>query len=522
MTPAPDMTNQKEDTSAKAERLAKNSLFIYLRMLIIMVVTLYTSRVVLEALGVTDFGIYNVVAGLVTFLSFFSVSLVNAIQRYLNIGIAKNDPALTRKYFNQCMCLYLWFVAGVLIVGETVGAWFVLNKLVIPPDRLNAAFWAYQFALLYGVINVVQIPYMGVLIARERMSVYAYMAFIEVLFKLVCVYTLLICPAPDRLPLYSAFLAISMGVCTFIYVWYCRRFHETRLCWVWDGQLVREMGRFIGMTLFGSFAWLVGAQGTNILLNLFFGPVVNASRGIAIQVSGTINRFTDSIITALKPQIVQSYASNEIGYMHSLIHKGSVYAFIFMSMLSAPLLLNINTVLDLWLVDVPDYAGLFTQLVVLELLVYTLQNPLSIAANATGNLKRCQVIGRLFHILALPLSYLLLKIWHDPVMPFWVLILMAFCFLVYCVYDLHEQVGLTYSGYFKCVVKPIAITILPLLAVLLSVNSLIAEGIVRILVDGVVVLAIVLPVVYIFVMGRQERNYVKKMLRKTPLAKFVK
>lgn len=516
------MEKAKEDISTKGQRLAKNSLFIYVRMLIIMVVTLYTSRVVLEALGVVDFGIYNVVAGIVTFLSFFNVSLVNVIQRYLNIGLAQQNPLLTRKYFNQCMSLYLCFVALILVVGETAGSWFVLNKLVIPPDRLQAAFWTYQFSLLYGVINIFQIPYMGVLIAREHMSVYAYMAFIEVGLKLVCVYVLLVCPSPERLPLYSAFLAASMGLYTLIYALYCRRFSETRLEWVWDKSLVKEMGRFIGMTLFGSFAWLVGAQGTNILLNLFFGPIVNASRGIAVQVSGTINRFTDSIITALKPQIIQSYSSNEMAYMHSLIHKGSVYAFIFMSMISAPLLFNIHAVLKLWLVEVPDYAGVFTQLVVLELLLWTLQNPLSIAANATGDLKRTQVTGRLLLILSLPLSYIALKIWSNPILPFLSLIFTALCFLVYSVYDIHKQVGLTYSGYLKNVVRPILITIIPLLIATVAVNMIMKEGLLRIIVDCAVIVLVAVPIVYRFVMGPHEKDYVKKLLRKTPLSKLVK
>lgn len=516
------MENDKEDITTKGQRLAKNSLFIYVRMLIIMVVTLYTSRVVLEALGVVDFGIYNVVAGIVTFLSFFNVSLVNVIQRYLNIGLAQHDPRLTRKYFNQCVSLYVWFVVLILVLGETVGAWFVMNKLVIPPDRLWAAFWTYQFSLLYGVINILQIPYMGVLVARERMSVYAYMAFIEVGLKLVCVYLLLVCPSSERLPLYSAFLAGSMGLTTLIYALYCRRFDETRLRWVWDRPLVKEMGRFIGMTLFGSFAWLVGAQGTNILLNLFFGPVVNASRGIAVQVSGTINRFTDSIITALKPQIIQSYSSNEMAYMHSLIHKGSAYAFIFMSMLSAPLLFNINTVLNLWLVEVPEYAGVFTQLVVLELLLYTLQNPLSIAANATGDLKRTQVTGRVLLMLSLPISYLALKVWSNPALPFLSLIFTALCFLLYSIYDIHEQVGLSYIGYFKNVIKPISITIIPLLAATMSINAFMAEGLVRIIADGAVELLVVVPIVYRFVMGPHEKDYVRKMLGKTPLSRLIK
>ncbi|MDE6277100.1 MAG: oligosaccharide flippase family protein [Muribaculaceae bacterium] len=516
------MGSTKEDVSTKGQRLAKNSLFIYLRMLIIMVVTLYTSRVVLEALGVTDFGIYNVVAGIVTFLSFFNVSLVNAIQRYLNMGLAQENPELTRKYFDQCMTLYLWFLIVFFVLGETVGSWFVLKKLVIPPDRLQAAFWAYQFALVYGIINVIQIPYMGVLIAREKMSVYAYMAFLETGLKLLCVYLLLLCPGPTRLPLYSAFLAGCMGIYTLVYVIYCRRYPETKLKYVWDKELVKEMGRFIGMTLFGSLAWLVGTQGTNILLNLFFGPVVNASRGIALQVSGTITRFTDSILTAVKPQIVQSYAQNELGYMHSLIHKGSVFSFIFMAMISAPLLLNIDKVLSLWLVDVPEYSGVFTQLVVMELLVWTLQNPLSIAANATGNLKRTQVTGRILLMLSVPLSYLLLKIWDIPSLAFISLIFTATIFLIYSIYDIHIQIGLMYSGYFKSVIKPIIITVTPLLGAILTVNSVMEEGILRILVDSCLSVLIVVPIVYFYVMGKQEQAYVRKMLKKTPLGRLIK
>lgn len=502
------------DHSSRGQRIAKNSLFIYMRMFIIMAVTLYTSRVILQALGFTDFGIYNLVIGIVSFLGFFNVSLANAMQRYLNVGLAKNDLNLTRKYFSQCLCLYGLFMLFILIAGETIGNWFILNKLVIPSERLHAAFWTYQFALINGIVTIIQIPYMAVLIAREKMSVYAYMGLVEVILKLVCVYILLACPQAERLPLYSALVTLSMSIYTIYYIWYCRRFPETRITIVWDKTLIKEIGQFIGATLFGSLAWLIGTQGANVILNLFFGPIVNAARGIALQVSGTINRFTDGVITAIKPQIVQSYTTNEIAYLHSLLHKGSLYAFISMLVLSLPILLNINIILKLWLGEAPEYTGIFTQLIVAEAMLWALQNPLQLAANATGNLKATQITGRILCIASVPVSYCTLLVWKNPIIPFVTLIVTTGCFIVYCLVDIHRQIGLSYGGYLRHVIAPILKLTIPLVFACSLICEFMDETVPRFLLTGTVDVLISALILYFFIMNEAEKHIVKKILYK--------
>lgn len=521
------MSQKEENTvlknTGKNKRIARNSMFIYLRMLVVLGVTLYTSRIVLEALGVTDFGIYNVVAGIVTLFSFFTGSLANGVQRFLNVGLARDEEAnpgkmlLTRTYFNQSMVIHLLFAGLLLLVGETAGAWFVTRKLVIPPDRLQAAFWAYQYALLYMVVNIIQIPYMAVIVSRERMSVYAIMGFVESIFKLGCVFLLLLAPQPERLPLYSALVTVSMAVYTFGYFLYCRRFPETRLCWIWNRGLLREMGRFLGLTMFGGLAWSGGTQGVNILLNLFFGPAVNAARGIAMQIFGIVSHLTDSIFTAVKPQIIKSYTRGDTAYLYSLVFKSSVYAFLFMLLISIPMIMNSQTVLGIWLGEVPEYAAVFTQLVLIDLLFCALQNPMILAANATGNLRRTQLWGRLFVLSLLPLSWIGLKILPEPTLPFWLMIALEALFTLYCIYDIHCQIGLDYGDYFRRVISRIAIVGIPMVAVSAVPLLFMKPSFWRVVIITAVDVSTAGWLTYVFVAGPQEREMLGGILRKVPL-----
>lgn len=511
-------------TAGKNKRIAKNSLFIYMRMLIVLAVSLYTSRVVLEALGVTDFGIYNVVAGIVTLFSFFTGSLANGVQRFLNVGLARDEETpgkmtLTRTYFNQSMVIHMLFALGLLLIGETAGTWFVMNKLVIPPERLHAAFWAYQYALLYMVVNIIQIPYMAVIVSRERMSVYAVMGFVESFFKLGCVLLLLLAPQDIRLPLYSALVTISMLVYTVGYFLYCRRFPETRLKWVWDPSLLKEMGRFLGMTMFGGLAWSGGTQGVNILLNLFFGPAVNAARGIAMQIFGIVSHLTDSIYTAVKPQIIKSYTRGDTPYLYSLIFKSSAYAFIFMLVISIPIGMNAQSVLGLWLGEVPEYAAVFTQLVLVDLLFCALQNPMILTANATGNLRRTQIWGRLFVLSLLPLSWIGLKLIRQPILPFVLMIVLEFCFTLYCFYDIHCQIGMSYKNYFRKVISKICVVGIPTLLVCGIPVILMEPSFWRIVIVGLLDLLVAGILTYRFVAGAQERALLGGLFRKLLLSK---
>ena len=306
-------------TSEKSKRIASNTGAIYIRMIVVMLATLYTSRIVLQQLGVIDFGINNVVAGIVSLLAFFSSSLSNAAQRYLSIGLGENNTSKTRLYFRQSFSLMVIFSVVIFILAETVGLWMVYTQLSIPASRLDAAVWAYHFAIISVVCSILQVPFLAAIIANERMKIYAYIGLFESFARLVIAFLLAIGNC-DKLILFSA-LSATVSILTLMsYMLYDRiSFQECRISWIWQSNLVKEMLQFIGYTMFGCLAWSVSNQGINIVLNIFFGPAINAARAIAIQVSSTTDRFSSSLITAAVPQIIKSYAEKDVNYMTYII-----------------------------------------------------------------------------------------------------------------------------------------------------------------------------------------------------------
>lgn len=442
-------------TSENNKRIAKNTLFLYIRMLLIMGVSLYTSRVVLRVLGVEDFGIYNVVGGVVSIMSFFVSSLSNVSQRYMNIGLGKQDLQETEYAFRQSFTLMCLLSVILLLLGETLGLWFVCNKLVVPPERLEAAVWVYQFSLISILSAINQVPLIGAIVAHERMNMYAYLGLFEVCARLLTVYLLEAVGTFDSLILYGMLTALISVITWSFYAIYCVRvFSECKLRLYWDHSLVNGMSRFIGQNLFGCFAWSAGVQGTNILLNLFFGPTVNAARAVSVQVSTVVTRFTENIMTAVKPQIIKSYASGDHEYMIILIEKSSKYAYFLAAILAIPVMVEIEFILGIWLGQVPEYTISFTRLVLCESLIGVFIPPLWIAANATGGIKNSQVYGRMFTLAILPISYLLLRLNADPLIPFVVAVFANVGYWLYCLYDIHKQIQLNISRYLQEVVKP--------------------------------------------------------------------
>ena len=442
-------------TSENNKRIAKNMLFLYMRMLLIMGVTLYTSRVVLQVLGVEDFGIYNVVGGVVSIMAFFISSLSNVSQRYMNIGLGKQDIREVEYAFRQSFTLMCLLSAILLLLGETLGLWFVYNKLVIPPDRTVAALWVYQFSLISVLSAINQVPLMGSIVAHERMNMYAYLGLFEACARLLIVYFLKVFGTFDSLILYGMLTALVSFITWLLYAIYCIRvFSECKLRFYWDHSLVKDMSRFIGQNLFGCFAWSAGIQGTNILLNLFFGPAINAARAISVQVSAVVTRFTENIMTAVKPQIIKSYASGDREYMIVLIVKSSKYAYFLAALFAIPVMMEIEFLLKVWLGQVPEHTVAFTRLVLCESLIGVFIPPLWIAANATGRIKNNQVYGRMFTLAILPISYLLLKVQQDPMIPFFVAVVANIGYWLYCLYDIHVRIRLDIRYYLKEVVMP--------------------------------------------------------------------
>ncbi|MCM1521136.1 MAG: MATE family efflux transporter [Muribaculaceae bacterium] len=438
--------------------MAKNSVYLSLRMLLVMGVSLYTARVVIDVLGVEDYGVYAVVGGVVGLLSFFTSSLTNATQRFFSVGLGRNDIQETNRYFNQSILLYALICLMILAVGETIGLWFVENKLVIPEGREIDAFWTFQFSLLSVIINIMATPYVSDVIAREKMSFYASLGIFEVVLKLGLTFALLYFKSIGSAALYALFIALSHLIIFVIYVVYCRgNFGECVLRFYWNLRLVKDMIKFISSNLFGCFAYSVGMQGNDVLLNLFFGPVVNAARGITMQVNNAVFKFSDGILSAVKPQIIKSYNSGNTDHSIWLIFKSSVYSYLLILIIGAILFLNIDLILRIWLPDVPEYTAIFTRLILIDSQVGILIAPFWLAANATGKILRNQVYGRVFILLSLPISFLVLKIWANPIVPFVVNIAAQAAYLAYSLWDIHDQMHFGYKSYFKDVISPILI-----------------------------------------------------------------
>lgn len=398
----------------KNRRIAKNTLMLYFRMILSMLVSLYTSRVVLNVLGVDDFGTYNVVGGVVALFGFFNGAMGAATQRFLSYDLGKKDYVQLRKTFNATQVVHIGIALLVLLLAETVGLWFVNHKLVVPDGRMEAARWVYQCAVFTFMINIIQVPYNSILIARERMNVYAYMSILEVGLKLLIVFVLT-WVAYDKLKLYGLLLlGVALVVATLYRIYTRRHFDETRFEVVRDKKLFRTLVSYSGWNLFGGVAAISKAQGVSILLNLFFGTVVNAAQGVANQVSGAISLFVTNFQMASNPQIIQSYAAEDKAYMNRLVLRTSKFSFYLLFLLMLPVLLEVDYILKLWLQLVPEFSALFTVLVLVNALIDTVSGPLMTALQATGRIRAYQTLVGLLLILILPISYGFFKAGFAP------------------------------------------------------------------------------------------------------------
>lgn len=442
--------------SENTRRIAKNTTMLYIRMLLIMTVTLYTSRVILKALGVEDYGIYNVVGGVVAMLGFLNGSLSGAGSRFITFALGKGDPREVKKVFSTVLCIHFILAGIIVLLGETVGLWFVCYKLVIPPERMTAALWVYHCSILTTVVTILSVPYNALIIAHERMNVFAYISVIEAILRLVIVW-FLIYVSWDKLIIYAVLYFLTQVIIRLIYGYYCSsRFAESNTALKWDSILVKEIAVYAGWTLNGNLAVIGYTQGINILLNLFFGPVVNAARGIAVQVQAAVMIFVQNFQTAVNPQIVKSYATSELAYMHSLVIAASKYGFFLMLLLVFPILLYVNAVLKLWLGIVPEYTVSFVRIMLLTGLLMPLSGALICAIHATGNLRKFQIYEGTILLTIIPIAYVLLKWKH--ISPEAVMLIYFFVELfaqAIRVWIVLPQISLSYKIYFNKVVLPV-------------------------------------------------------------------
>ncbi len=408
-----------------SQRIAKNTLMLYFRQILIMLVSLYTVRVVLNVLGAEDYGIYNVVAGVVTMFSFLSGSMATASQRYFSFDLGKNDFEHLKITFSVTFQIYLLLVIIVVIVAETLGAWFINNKLVIPAERMFAANFIFQSAIISFLLTLVTTPYMASIIAHENMDIYAYVSIVEAGLKLIIVFLLKLLPL-DKLIIYGFLLTVVTFITTSIYRIYCiKNYEECKFRIVKDKQLFNEIISYSGWNLFGNIASVVKNQGINILLNIFFGAIVNAARGISNQVNAAVVSFSQNFSTALRPQIIKGYAAQEKDETMQLVYRGCKFTFFLMFIFALPLCLEMKTVFVLWLKNPPEFAVSFTQFALVEAVIESISFPLMALAQATGKIRLYQgVVGGIL-LCNLPASYIILKIGWPPCSVFVIMIILT-------------------------------------------------------------------------------------------------
>ena len=401
------------DNSQNNKRIAKNTLMLYVRMILIMLVSLYTSRVILKALGVEDFGLYNVVGGVVVLFTFINNAMVTSTQRFLNFEIGRNDIEEAQKVFSASLNIH-FLIAGIfLLLAETVGLWFLNQYIQIPDGRETAANWVYQFSVIVSILNIVRSPYNAAIIAHEHMSFYAYVSIIEVILKLAIVYMVYL--FADRLIAYAFLMMLVTLIVLGAYYVFCRKKYQIcKYRFEYDKKRYLSLASFSGWSLFGSLANMGASQGINIILNMFFGVAVNAAMGIANQVNAAVYQFVSSFQTAFNPQIIKSYAAGYRTYFISLIMNTSRYSFLLLFLLALPIYICCPEILSIWLGTVPEYAVEFCRLMLLFLLIDAVQGPLWVSAQATGKIKNYQILMSVLILLNLPITYVLLVFFKNP------------------------------------------------------------------------------------------------------------
>lgn len=501
------MSNQASDNN---KRIAKNTLLLYFRMLFMMVVSLYTSRVILNALGVEDFGIYNVVGGVVAMFSVISGSLSAAISRFITYELGKGDQSKLNKIFSASVTIQLLLSLIILVLIESVGVWFLNAKMTIPAERMTAANWVLQFSIVTFVIGLISVPYNAAIIAHEKMSAFAYISILEAVGKLLIAFLIMVSPI-DRLIFYAILMCVVGLIIRFTYGHYCKKhFAECTYHFHWDKEILMKMFGFAGWNFIGTAAGILRGQGINILLNLFFTPVINAAQGIAVQVNNAITNFSNNFLVAINPQIIKSYSQNDLEHAYDLVLYASRFAFLLLLVLSAPIICETDVILQLWLKNVPGYASTFVRLSLLLAICDALSLPLVTLQQATGKIRNYQLIVGSLHMLNFPFSLLLLYIGSAPNAVYFVAIFLSIVSLYARLVMQNRQMGISIMKFHtKVLSRASAVTFLCILSILLLQRSSINQYL-------NMVLAFVFTVVFAIMIGltREEVVFVLSKIRK--------
>ena len=489
---------------ANSNTIAKNTFIMYIRMFMMLLIGLYTSRVVLNTLGVADYGIYNVVGGLVGMFSIISSSFSTSISRFLTYEIGHGDKEKLKNIFSTAVFVQVVMAIGMLVIMEIAGCWFLNYKMNIPSDRLFAANIVLHCSIITFVVGLVASPYNAVIIAHERFNFFTYLTIFDAVFKLLIVFLLGISYF-DKLKLYAILLLLVSCVVQIVYYIYCRKhFEECRVFCKFDKGLFKELGGFAGWSFFGNASWIINTQGIDILINMFFGVTLNAARGIANQITSVVQGFVSNFMVAMNPQITKSYAQQDYSYLQKLVFAGAKYSFFLMLFFSIPLCLETKQILVLWLKIIPEYGVPFVRFSLVSTMIFVLGNTLTTSQSASGKIKKSAIVTSLFTFLEFPFVYFCFKRGMGPISCYVIHIVIYFLLVFVKIWLVKQYIYITYFDYckevlFKVFLVSIVSVILPLVCYLF-----LSEGVLRLLL--VIAVSVCMSIFSICLLGMNSKE----------------
>lgn len=502
------MNNHQEDT----RRIAKNTLLLYARMFLMMLIGLYTSRVVLNTLGVDDYGIYNVVGAVVSMFSIFTATLSSAIGRFITYELGTGNQEKLQVVFSTSVFVLLVMAIVIVVLCESLGFWFLTEKMVIPIERMEAAKWVFHCSIIGFGLGLAFVPFSSLIIAHERMDAFAYMSLLDAVMKLAIVFMLLLFDV-DKLKLYATLMLLWGIINSLIYVVFCRlKFKESKIVFIFDKTIFKHISSFAGWNLFGHGAWMLETQGTNLLINLFFGVQLNAARGIAVRVNNLVQQFVGSFMSALSPQITKSYAAGDLEYMRSIVLRGAKFSYLLMFFIALPVALETDIILRLWLKIYPDYTVSFVRFTLATTLCMLLVNPVLTALQATGNIRNYQITIGFVGLLQFPLIYIAFKLGFSPIASYIICLVFYAFFVFFKPWLVRKSIQLPLSLYVKSVLLPIVWVSLFSIIIPLCVRLIMPESYFRLII--VAASCLLFPSMMIWKMGLTtgEKNMIKSVV----------
>lgn len=498
------------------KRIAKNSIFLSIRMVVVLCITLYTSRVVLHALGVEDYGVFNVVCGFVSMFAFLNTSMSNGIQRFFNFELGKNGVDGANKVYKTALLIQLILGLIIIVLTESFGIWYLHNKMVIPEGRMFAAEWVFQISIIQFLVVIMQVPYTAAVMAHEKMDFYAIVSILDAVLKLGLV---LVLPhvGYDKLIVWGLFGLIIHILVLILYFIYCKtKFKEIHLgngLLKIEKPLFGSMLGFSGWNIFGSFSNMMRDQGINLIINLFFGPVVNAARGIAVQVNAAISGLVSSILTPVRPQVIQSYARGELDRSMRLTFSISKLSLCFLFLLALPVCVEIDFILNLWLGGVvPDHTQAFCIIILITSATLIPMGALATLVHASGKMWKYQLIGSTVKLISVPIAYVMLKLGYAVEWAFIMVLLFDAIGLIVGMFIIKTLMPFSIRSYFRYVVLPIVPVLFVSLLMDWLMHSFLSNEIVRVLAVFILGSLILLALVYFIAMTKEEKKLINSMV----------